>query len=44
MTRMRRIIADKNEKIGANPSHPRHPRSIDTSFAANTNMLIPYRV
>jgi hypothetical protein len=30
MTRIRRIIAEKNKKeISANPPYPRHPRSIN---------------
>jgi hypothetical protein len=30
MTRVGRIIADKNKKISVNPLYQRHPRSIDT--------------
>jgi hypothetical protein len=29
MTQMRRISADKTEKISVDPQYPRHPRSIN---------------
>jgi hypothetical protein len=38
MTRIRRIIADKSEKIGFNPLNPRHPRSI-TAYTNVKNAL-----
>src|SRR6266540_1393972 len=42
MTRILRIIADKTKRVGVNPQYPRHPRSINPSFATNANKLTPY--
>jgi hypothetical protein len=40
MTRIQLINADLFGFIRDDPLHPRHPRSIDTSFAIGANALI----
>jgi hypothetical protein len=36
MTRMRRIIMDKTEKVSVDPLYQRHPRSINHYINVNT--------